>query len=299
MMQRGRLFFEAEDDGGLGGGGEDGLQFEDAPGRGIALEVVDDEPAEIAGKDRLALLKELQDKEAAFQKEKAALESRVDPVAALQASFAALGERLEKAPRASPTQPAYVPMQPQETAEQFRERIRTTLLEDPVQATAEVAQRLYGPMFQQQAASIAALSKQLLMQQPEKKLIFDRYGQEIEALAATAPGNPNAIFEATEIVASRHMSELVPEQAKALAQTMFEELKAQLGQGAGTRTAAAGVHVETAPVKAPQRDSFGRRVLKVTPTQRAQIATEAKRRNMTEEQYAELYVDTDWQKEFK
>jgi hypothetical protein len=186
-----------------------------------------------------------------------------------------------------------------ETAEQFTERIRTSFLENPVGAIAEVGEKLYGPRIAQQAATISSLTKQLLMQQPEKKVIFERYGHEIEALAATAPGNPNAFFEATEIIASRHMSEIATEQAKAMATTMFEELKKQLGSEGQQGARGTGMHVESAPAKAPQRDAQGRRVFKVTPSQKATISAEAARRHMTEEQYVELYVDNDWQKEFK
>lgn len=286
----------AEDDGGLGGGE---IEFEDAPsGRGIALEIVDEEPPEIAGKSREDLLAELKAKDEAYAKEKAALEGKVDPIAALQSSFAALGERLEKSARPQ-VAPMPVVQQPTETPEQFAERIRTALLENPVGAIAEVGEKLYGPRIAQQAATISSLTKQLLMQQPEKKVIFERYGHEIEALAVTAPGNPNAFFEATEIIASRHMSEIATEQAKAMAATMFEEFKKQLGNGNGEVARGTGMHVESVPAKAPQRDAMGRRVFKVTPSQKATIEAEAYKRHMTTEQYIELYVDSDWQKEFR
>ena len=304
MLTTFRVFY-GPDDGGMGG--ED-ISFEPLDtGTGIDFEVVPEptgEPEEFKGKSREDIIKEMKAREDAFAAQRATLEGQASQTAALQGAFAGLAERLEKVAKGPQgPQAPQVPLSPKpyESPEQFEERIRTSLLVNPVQALSEVGERLWAPVLQQQAAATHSIARELVKLQPETKPIYDKYGAEIDALAATAPNNPRAYFEATEIVASRHRSELVAGEAVALAEKMLTEKLAALGiqgnQGSQGALAvkAPGNHVEGGVPKGP-RVVNGKRVVQATPAQKAQWQAAADAKHMRLEDYYRIYVE-DWQKE--
>lgn len=297
----------APDDGGMGGGGDGEVAFEPLDtSSGITFEDLPEEPAEpeeFKGKSRADLIKEMDEREKAFAAQRSSLEAQASQTAALQGAFAGLAEKLEKvakAPQGQPTAQGMDPQKPYESPEQFNERIQQSLLVNPVQALTEVGERVFGPTLQQQAIALQATSKELVRLRPETKPIYEKYGAEIDALAATAPNNPRAYLEATEIVASRHRSELVAEEAAALAERLVNEKLAALGyQASATGTSSPqvskGPHVETSVPKGP-RIVNGRRVVQATPSQRAQWQRAADAKVMTIEDYYKVYVDN-WQAE--
>ena len=268
------------------------IQFEDegsgqdsAPSRTLEVEL--EAPADpLGGKKAEELLAEIKAKEA----EMAALKAQADNTAAMKGAFDGFGERLEKVLKTQGQAQAPMPVQqPGESIEAFRERIRTDFLTDPFKAIVEVGEKLYGPQLAGLARATTSQSKELVMLQPEKRAIYEKYSQEVEALANRPEmlGNPRAYQEAVERVSAAHMNEIVEDRVSRLVEEKLAEALAKQGLG-GTQKpqAASAAFVETAPAKAPT-DASGRRVVRLNAKQMA-IYRDYLRIGMDKEQAAEL-----------
>ena len=268
------------------------IQFEDQdagqdaqPSRPLEVELESPQDP-LGGKKAEELLAEIKAKEA----EMTALKAQADTTAAMTGAFAGFGEKLEKVLKTQGQMQAPMPVQqPGESIEAFRERIRTDFLTDPFKAIVEVGEKLYGPQLAGLARATTSQSKELVMLQPEKRAIYEKYSQEVEALANRPEmlGNPRAYQEAVERVSAAHMNEIVEDRVSRLVEEKLAEALAKQGLGAQQKPASASAQfVETAPAKAPT-DASGRRVVRLNAKQMA-IYRDYLRIGMDKEQAAEL-----------
>lgn len=245
--------------------------------------VVPDEPDLTGGKSAADLLAELKSRD----EEMAKLRAQADQTAALQAAFGSVGDRLEKAV-ARPQVPSQLqaPVQaPGESDDAFAERMRIKLLENPVQAMLETFGRYYSPVLQRQAQANTMTSKQLLMLDPEKRDLYNRYREEIDA-AAQSPalmGSPTAYQEAADRVAANHVNDLVEMRV----QKAVEEALAKAGLGGTGGKVPPRPFVEGAPAKAPAATG-GK--LRITASKYEEYKRAAASMQMDVDQYIDLYV---------
>lgn len=267
------------------------FEDEDDSGQGarpveVALE---DAPDPLGGKKAEELLAELKAKEA----EMAALRSQADQTAALTGAFGAFGERLEKTLKTQTAAPPPMPAPaPGESVEAFRERIKNEFLVDPFKAVVEIGEKVYGPALSNLARATTSQSKELVMLQPEKRAIYEKYAHEVEALANRPEmlGNPRAYQEAVERVSAAHMNEIVEDRISSLVEQRVKEALEKQGLGTGAAQAVAPAarapYVETAAPKASGAPGAGR-VVKLNARQMA-VYKDYLRIGMDREQAAEL-----------
>jgi hypothetical protein len=225
---------------------------------------VDDEGAAKPDEATQALLDDLKAKQA----ELLAAQARTDPVAAMSAGIAALGDRI--APKAAPdvtVRPAQIDIA------KLKEEFNKTLYDDPFEKTVDLIQKMQNFSGAGQANANLAYSRRILMVDPATKDLFKRFEGEVETEVAKMPAqeratNPGVYDDALLRVKARHMDELFEER---LAEATKKAV-AEAGGGAGLRPAPTSFS-EAGSARVPSTVPLGTasREVRITASKKAEI----------------------------
>jgi len=234
-MNRIRVFF-APDTGLTPGGGEEIVNLEesfDPSGFEEELFLVEgvdeipDEPDEpTTDSPEIAAIKE---QNALLQSQVNNLTSKVDPTLAMQKSIEQLGANLR------PVGPV-IPQVPVKTQEEIQKEFNDNFYNDPYNNSLKLQEEKFAPLVNSLLETNSRFSKQFLMLDPEKSKIYSKYPEEVDAVYASLPKekqfkDPNAYKEASDIVASRHISDTMDDMKATLRAEIMAELKGEVNPG--------------------------------------------------------------------
>ncbi len=206
-----RIFY-GPDAGGAGGGVD--LEISPFEDDSLQIETVQDEPA---GPSREDIEKQLSELKAQNE----ALAARADQGTLLKSSFDRFGERLEQV--AGRPQAPTVAQQPGETAEAFKQRINSKILEDPYETMLEFTNKVMGGAFQTVADQMLATQRKIAYLESDDKEFFTRHQKEIDEEVQRTPldqrvRDADVYKRAIDMVKARNMGEIIAaEVAKAVA----------------------------------------------------------------------------------
>ena len=112
------------------------------------------------------------------------------------------------------------PKQPTETQEQYLERVREEILENPVKVLDEYATKKLGPIITELVGGNLAMSRRFMEIDPEDGTFFKKHQEEIDKYVKSLPDHEklkdkNVYKRATRIVKMDHFDELVNEKVEA------------------------------------------------------------------------------------
>lgn len=210
------------------------------------------------------------------------------------------GEVASPAAHAPPSTPAYTPPSPVNPSDGIPQVDPTLIYTDPAayhrqmeaRTEAIIAARISGAEANV-SGPLASMAKNQAMQNPKRKLVWEKYGPEIEAIIARVPpqarGRPDLWEEAADMVAGRHVDEL--------AQARADEIMRR-GSDAGQLSTQPGGNTPPTPGanRSPIDKLFDERHLAVKGfvddnVSPAQVKAYAVARGYDEETYAKMLTD--------
>lgn len=173
---------------------------------------------------------------------------------------------LQQPAPAPPRESTVIEKQPQETWEEYQERVNEKFLENPATNVRDMISRLVAPELQKVAQYAQAAVRNTVVGDP----VYQKYSDEVEAFVSQAPdrlSNPNVYREAIERVTARHISDVVAEQVAA-------ELAKQQAQNGGRKSerSPAPQFTESGTRPAPPSRTTVRRYVKTASDERERLA---------------------------
>ncbi len=172
-------------------------------------------PPELAGKSMQDVLLVLQQQNKDLEKRYADLQGAKDPTKTLLEGFEALKGALVQ-PRPQPQMASAIPQGgPPRDPEEVRKRRNEAIAADPAQGVTTLLQEEFGPALGAMIDAQQRLARQLLLVNPENKVLYDRYGAEIEDEIRLLPAaarlqNIDKLYEsAAATIRGRHWQELI------------------------------------------------------------------------------------------
>ncbi len=235
------------------------LNFESMPADQYDITVGEGEPEVETPESKEALIAEV----AKLKENLEGLAAQADTNKALREAVQDLGKNIQ--PQAPVMQQ---PQAPVETEEEFKKRVDEGQFEGSLyDLMAEFQKRKIGPEVQSILQSNLYHSKRFVELDPKMGLVFKKYESEIENEIAQLPPVqklkvPDIYKKVTELVASRHMDEIMSETVEArVAEEVKKQLeKAGLQVGGKPATPAAPNWSENSPHRPPTGAPVGEKI---------------------------------------
>lgn len=180
-------------------------------------EIPEDLPEEYRGKDKSAIVAEMQ----AMKQQIETLKAQTDSVGAMSKGIDALGQTLSKQKPTVIQQPVYQNAQQAKT-KLSKDEWEKELFKRPYDLLEERDQERLAPIAQNLMEQKETLAKLEMMMNTKKKAIYDRFQEEIDAEIGNIPinqkfGKGNFYIEVVDRVAARHLDELIADGVRAQA----------------------------------------------------------------------------------
>lgn len=216
-----RFFYAVDDGGGLGPPPQ---EIEEAPDPGVLVEGIDEIPQnepegdsgyEAMSKEDLMKLVQKNEEEAKRLRDSRELNESIAQ------GFQTLSSELKSRKVDTGVQQSIAPQQPTETIEQYNERLREEILENPVKALEEFSIKKFGPIINELVGNNLSVSRRFMELDPDDGDFFKKHQEEIDKFVNSLPDqeklrDKNVYKRATRQIKMEHIDELVESKVQAL-----------------------------------------------------------------------------------